>query len=311
MKPLDPRLLRHARGARPFIIGCAALGVATAGLVLTQADLLATLISRAFLDGTGLAALIVPFGLLGLVVLARAAVAWIGETAAHQASAGVLSQLRAAVVRHALTTGPGRRAGRSPAELATLATRGVDRLDGYFSRYLPQLLIAAIVPATIAGRILLADWIAAVIVGITVPLIPAFMILIGLHTRRTVQRQWRTLSVLGNHFLDLVAGLAVLTAFGRAKAQRRALAEITHQYRRQTMRTLRVAFLSALVLELLATLSVALVAVSIGLRLVSGDMDLHTALVVLILAPRSTSRCAPWVPGSTTAPKASPPPKRS
>jgi ATP-binding cassette subfamily C protein CydCD len=285
VKPFDPRLLKHARSARPFIVGCAVLGVLTAILVLAQADLLATAISRAFLDGAGLAALTVPIGLLAAVILARSAIAWWSETAAHRASADVLRELRAAVIARVLTAGPRREAGRSPAEVATLATRGVDRLDGYFARYLPQLLIASVVPAVVAARILLADWVAAVIVGITVPLIPLFMILIGHFTQRDVRRQWRTLSVLGNHFLDLVAGLAVLTAFGRAKAQRRSLAEITNRYRTQTMRTLRVAFLSALVLELLATLSVALVAVSIGLRLVSGGLDLHTALVVLILAP--------------------------
>ncbi|HET9138212.1 thiol reductant ABC exporter subunit CydD, partial [Actinophytocola sp.] len=285
MKPLDPRLLRHARAARPFVLLCAALGVLTAGLVLVQAEMLATAISAAFLGGAGLGELTGPILLLGAVVLGRAGLAWVSETAAHRASAGVLTQLRAAVVDAALRTGPGRHPGRSPAELATLATRGVDRLDGYFARYLPQLLIAAVVPVLVAARILLADWVAAVIVGVTVPLIPLFMILIGRYTQRGVRRQWRTLAVLGNHFLDLVAGLAVLTAFGRARAQRRTLAEITGRYRTQTMRTLRVAFLSALVLELLATLSVALVAVSIGLRLVTGGLDLRTALVVLILAP--------------------------
>ncbi len=285
MRPFDPRLLRHASAARTFILLCALLGLATAGLVVAQADLLAAIITDAFLRDAGLDTVIVPVALVAAVVLGRAGIVWLGESSAHHASASVLGQLRTAVVGKALATGRRRHTDRSPAELATLATRGVDRLDGYFARYLPQLLIAAIVPAVIAARILLADWVAALIVGLTIPLIPLFMILIGLYTRRGVRRQWRTLSVLGNHFLDLVAGLAVLTAFGRAKAQRRALVEITRTYRLQTMRTLRIAFLSALVLELLATLSVAVVAVSIGLRLVGGGIDLHTALVVLILAP--------------------------
>ncbi|MGW7538763.1 thiol reductant ABC exporter subunit CydD [Amycolatopsis sp. NPDC054798] len=284
MRPLDPRLLRLASAVRPFIAGCAALGGLTALLVLAQAELLADSISRAFLDGATLSALAVPVALLAGVVLARAGVAWLSETAAHRASAKALSQLRDAVVGAALRIGP-RSATRSPAEIAALATRGVDRLDGYFARYLPQLLVAAIVPAVVGARILFADWTAALIVALTVPLIPAFMILIGLFTQRDVRRQWRTLSVLGDHFLDLVAGLAVLTAFGRARAQRTTLREICERYRTQTMRTLRVAFLSALALELLATLSVAVVAVSIGLRLLAGDLDLRTALVVLILAP--------------------------
>ncbi|MGW4057007.1 thiol reductant ABC exporter subunit CydD [Amycolatopsis sp. NPDC004747] len=284
MKPLDPRLLRHASAVRPFVLACAALGALTAMLVLAQAELLAKTITWAFLDGFPLRSLVLPLGLLTLVVLARAGITWLAETTAHRASARALSQLRETVIGAALRLGP-RRAGRSPAEIAALATHGVDRLDGYFSRYLPQLLIAAVVPLVVGTRILLADWAAAVLIGLTVPLIPVFMILIGRYTERDVRRQWRTLSVLGNHFLDLVAGLAELTAFGRGRAQIRSLREITGKYRRHTMRTLRVAFLSALALELLATLSVALVAVSIGLRLLAGELDLQTALVVLVLAP--------------------------
>ncbi|MEV4049999.1 thiol reductant ABC exporter subunit CydD [Amycolatopsis sp. NPDC049688] len=284
MKPLDPRLLRHASAVRPFVLACAALGVLTAMLVLAQAELLAKTITWAFLDGLSLHSLVLPLGLLTAVVLARAGITWLAETTAHRAAARALSQLRETVIAAALRIGP-RRADRSPAEVAALATHGVDRLEGYFSRYLPQLLIAAVVPLVVGVRILAADWAAAVIVGLTVPLIPVFMILIGLYTQRDVQRQWKTLSVLGNHFLDLVAGLAELTAFGRARAQIRSLREITEKYRTQTLRTLRVAFLSALALELLATLSVAVVAVSIGLRLLAGELDLQTALVVLILAP--------------------------
>ncbi|GLY38193.1 glutathione/cysteine ABC transporter permease/ATPase [Amycolatopsis sp. NBRC 101858] len=284
MKPLDPRLLRHASAVRPFVLACAALGVLTAMLVLAQAELLAKTITWAFLDGLALRSLLVPVGLLLLVVVARAGLAWLSETTAHRAAARALSQLRETVIGAALRIGP-RQADRSPAEVASLATHGVDRLEGYFARYLPQLLIASVVPLVVGVRILAADWVAAVIVGFTVPLIPLFMILIGLYTQRDVRRQWKTLSVLGNHFLDLVAGLAELTAFGRARAQIRSLREITEKYRTQTLRTLRVAFLSALALELLATLSVAVVAVSIGLRLLAGELDLRTALVVLILAP--------------------------
>ena len=284
MKPLDPRLLRHASAVRPFVLACAALGVLTAMLVLAQAELLAKTITWAFLDGYGVRSLALPLGLLTLVVLARAGITWLAETTAHRAAARALSQLRETVIAAALRIGP-RQADRSPAEVASLATHGVDRLEGYFARYLPQLLIASVVPLVVGVRILLADWVAAVIVGFTVPLIPVFMVLIGLYTQRDVQRQWKTLSVLGNHFLDLVAGLAELTAFGRARAQIRSLREITEKYRTQTLRTLRVAFLSALALELLATLSVAVVAVSIGLRLLAGELDLQPALVVLILAP--------------------------
>lgn len=285
MKPLDPRLLRHASAARTFVGLTAAVAVATAGLVLVQAELLARGIDRAFLGGAGLEELApLLIGLL-VVVAGRAALTWAGEVAAHRASADVIRQLRARLVAHAGALGPRHRDLPPTGELATLATRGLDGLEGYFSRYLPTLLVAAVVPVLVAGRILSVDWVSGLVIALTVPLIPIFMILIGLHTERSTRRQWRTLAVLGHHFLDLVAGLDVLVAFGRARRQSGRLRTLAEDYRRATMRTLRVAFLSALALELLATLSVALVAVAVGLRLVEGRLDLVTALVVLILVP--------------------------
>ncbi len=285
MKPLDPRLLRHASAARRFVILAAATAVLTAGLVLGQAQLLASGVARAFLDGAALSDLAPLLVALLAIVGGRAALAWLAEVAAHRASTDVIRQLRSKLVTHVLRLGP-RHGGLPPTgELATLATRGLDGLEGYFSRYLPTLLVAAVVPAVVAGRILFADLLSGVIVGLTVPLIPLFMILVGLHTERSTRRQWRALAVLGHHFLDLVAGLDVLVAFGRAPHQASRMRTLAKEYRRATLQTLRVAFLSALVLELLATLSVALIAVSIGLRLVEGRLDLLTGLVVLILAP--------------------------
>lgn len=287
MRPFDPRLVRYAGGSRAYLTACVALGVATAGLVVAQAALLATAISRAFLDGAGLADLRTPLLLLALVVTGRAAVSWAQEVAAHRASAAVKSQLRTRLLDHAVRLGPGWLSGERSGELATLATRGVDALDGYFARYLPQLVLAVIVPFAVLAVVLPADLLAAVTIALTLPLIPVFMVLVGLTTRRRTDRQWRTLSLLSGHFLDVVAGLPTLKVFGRARAQAASVRDITDRYRRATMGTLRVAFLSALVLELLATLSVALVAVGIGLRLVDGELTLRTALLVLILAPEA------------------------
>ncbi|MDT7709558.1 MAG: ATP-binding cassette, subfamily bacterial CydCD, partial [Pseudonocardiales bacterium] len=285
MRPLDPRLLRHASAARRFVVVAAGVAVVTAGLVIVQAQLLARSIARAFLGGAGLAELAPVLLALVAIMAGRGVLAWAGEVAAHRASADVIRQLRARLVAHALRLGPRHRDLPPTTEVATLATRGLDGLEGYFSRYLPALLVAAVVPAVVAARILVGDPLSGLIVGLTVPLIPIFMILVGMHTERSTQRQWRALAVLGHHFLDLVAGLDVLVAFGRGRHQSSRLRNLATEYRRATMRTLRVAFLSALVLELLATLSVALIAVSVGLRLVEGRLDLLTALVVLILAP--------------------------
>ena len=285
MTAVDRRLLRLAPALRGFVILAAATGVVTALLVITQAGLLAEVIAGAFLGGAGLGELTLPLVLLLAVVAGRAAVAWGGEVAAQRAAASVVGQLRTCLLDHVLRLGPRHPGLPSTGALATLASRGVDGLDGYVGRYLPQLLVAAVVPLVVGVRILTADWVAAVLVGVTIPLIPLFMVLIGLHTRNRTAQQWRALSVLGHHFLDVVAGLDVLTAFGRARRQGRQIAVMSERYRVETMRGLRVAFMSSLALELLASLSVALVAVSVGLRLVAGQLDLETGLLVIVLAP--------------------------
>ncbi|MEV4675847.1 thiol reductant ABC exporter subunit CydD [Actinomadura sp. NPDC049382] len=287
MKPLDPRLLRYARTTRVFLLSSVALGTATAGLIIAQATLLADMLDGAFLHGAALADLRTPLLLLLAVVLGRTLVAWLQEVAAHRSSAAVKSQLRGRLLARAVGLGPRWLSGERSGELATLATRGIDALDDYFSRYLPQLVLAVIVPAAVGFRILLGDWLSAVTIAATLPLIPVFAILVGLTTQKKMDRQWRTLSVLAAHFLDVVAGLPTLKIFGRARAQADRIRDVTDRHRRATMSTLRIAFLSALVLELLSTLSVALVAVSIGLRLVEGGLGLETALLVLILAPEA------------------------
>ena len=287
MKPFDPRLMRYARATRTFLAVTVGLGAAVAGLAIAQATLLADVLSRAFLGAADLGDLRTPLVLLGAVVLGRAAVAWGQDVVADRASAAVKSALRRQLLARAVGLGPRWLAGERSGELATLATRGIGALDGYFARYLPQLVLAVIVPVAVLVQVVTADWVSALTIAVTLPLIPAFMVLIGLYTRARTDRQWRLLGQLSGHFLDVVAGLPTLKVFGRAKAQAEAARTITGEYRRATMATLRIAFLSSLVLELLATLSVALVAVSIGLRLAGGNLDLRTALLVLILAPEA------------------------
>lgn len=287
MKPLDPRLLRYARATAVYVGGTAGLGVLQALLVIAQAGLLAYGISAAFMDGADLSDLHGTLTGLAAVVAARVVLVWLQESAAHRAAASVKSSLRDQVVERATRLGPGWLAGQRSGELTTLATRGVDALDGYFAKYLPQLVLAVIVPIAVLARIVTEDWVATLTIVLTLPLIPVFMVLVGKATQARTQRQWSTLTRLGHHFLDVVAGLPTLKVFGRAKAQVASIRQVTDDYRRATMATLRVAFLSALVLELLATLSVALVAVGIGLRLAEGDMDLYTGLLILILAPEA------------------------
>ncbi|GAA4657710.1 thiol reductant ABC exporter subunit CydD [Streptomyces chumphonensis] len=287
MRPIDPRLIRHARATRLFLLAAVVLGLAGAGLVIGQAMLIAEIVVRAFQEGADVASLGRPLLLLVLVSLGRALVAWLTELSAHRSSAAVKSQLRMRLLVHASALGPAWLGGRRTGELTTLATRGVDALDDYFARYLPQLGLAAVVPAAVLARIVWSDWIAAATIAVTLPLIPVFMVLIGWATQAHMDRQWRLLARLSHHFLDLVDGLPTLRVFGRAKAQADNIRAITGDYRSATLRTLRIAFLSSFALELLATISVALVAVGIGMRLVHGEMDLYTGLVVLILAPEA------------------------
>ncbi|OKJ26672.1 thiol reductant ABC exporter subunit CydD [Streptomyces sp. CB01580] len=287
MKPIDPRLLRHARATRFFLAAVVALGTVGAVLVVAQAMLIADVVVGGFEDGLTASGLRTPLILLAAVALGRALVSWLTELAAYRASAAVKSELRGRLLARATELGPGWLSGQRSGSLVTLATRGVDALDDYFARYLPQLGLAVVVPVAVLARIVTEDWVSAAIIVVTLPLIPLFMILIGWATQARMDRQWRLLSRLSGHFLDVVAGLPTLKVFGRAKAQAESIRAITSQYRQATLRTLRIAFLSSFALELLATLSVALVAVTIGMRLVHGELDLYTGLVVLILAPEA------------------------
>ncbi|MFJ9849157.1 thiol reductant ABC exporter subunit CydD [Streptomyces sp. NPDC101150] len=310
MKPIDPRLLRYARATRHFLVAVVVLGLAGAGLVVGQAMLIAEIVVGAFQHHFDLGLLTTPIALLAAVSVGRGLVSWLTELAAHRASAAVKSELRMRLIERAARLGPDATIRRTDAggqapgadgadaadagtlqmrtgELATLATRGIDALDDYFARYLPQLGLAVVVPVAVLARIVLGDWISALTIVLTLPLIPLFMVLIGWATQSRMDRQWRLLARLSGHFLDVVEGLPTLKVFGRAKAQAASIRDITGAYRRATLRTLRIAFLSSFALELLATISVALVAVGIGMRLVHGELDLYTGLMVLVLAPEA------------------------
>ncbi|WP_033285478.1 thiol reductant ABC exporter subunit CydD [Streptomyces sp. NRRL F-525] len=287
MKPIDPRLLRYARATRLFLMAVVGLGAVGALLVIAQAMLIAEVVVGAFQHRMSVGELGTPLLLLAAVAAGRALVSWLTELAAHRASAAVKSELRRRLLERSVELGPSWLSGQRTGSLVALATRGVDALDDYFSRYLPQLGLAIVVPVAVLARIVTEDWVSATIIVGTLPLIPLFMVMIGWATQSRMDRQWQLLSRLSGHFLDVVAGLPTLKVFGRAKAQAESIRRITGEYRQATMRTLRIAFVSSFALELLATLSVALVAVTIGMRLVHGDMDLYVGLVVLVLAPEA------------------------
>lgn len=258
-----------------------AAGSATALLVVWQAWLLAHMIAAAGEPGdrSGLAP---AFGLLGLVLLGRAGLSWLTTWLAHRSAAAVKSQLRNEILAARLSRPS---SDTSTAHLVTLVTQGLDALDGYFSQYLPQLMLALTVPLITGAAVLFADWRSAVILALTLPLIPLFMALVGWATETQVRRRWRHQTRLASHFADLVTGLPTLQVFSRARAQAEGLLRTERANRAETMHTLRISFLSAFVLELLTTLAVAIVAVTIGTRLVYHGVDFTTALFVLVLAP--------------------------
>ena len=287
MRPLDPRLLRYARAAAGYLAVCTALGVVVAVCVVAQARLLADALAGAVEGHLGARELRTLLLGLAVVVGVRALLAWAQEGAATYASARVKSTLRRQVLDRSLALGPAWSAGERGAALTTLVTTGLDGLDGYFAKYLPQLVLAVTVPGLVAAQVWAADPLSAAILLVTLPLVPVFMVLVGLTTRDRTRRRWRALTVLASQFSDVLAGLPTLKLFGRAGAQAAALRRVGEAHRRETLATLRLAFLSALVLELLATLAVALVAVGVGVRVVSGDLGLEVAFLVLILAPEA------------------------
>ncbi len=286
MKPLDPRLLRYASAARGYLAWTVVLGLVVTGLILTQASLIARLLAGA-IRGISASAVTGSLIALAVVLVLRAAASYGGEVAALRGAAAVKSQLRRQLIARAVRLGPAWLGRQQAGEITILSTKGLDALDPYFGRYLPQLVLACLVPVAVLVRVTMADWLSGLFILATLPLIPVFAILIGLHTKAQTERQWRLLARLGGHFVDVVAGLPTLKAFGRAEAQAEEIRKVTDQHRRATMATLRVAFLSAFVLELAATLATALVAVEVGLRLLTGHLGYQTALLVLILTPEA------------------------
>jgi thiol reductant ABC exporter CydD subunit len=284
MSPLDKRLLRRARAARRLLAADVALGLGTALLVVVQASLIAGIVTRAF-DGAPLREVSGKLVLLGLAFGARGVLAWGFEVAGRRAASSVLSELRLTLVERRLRAQPAALDGAEGGEIAAAAVQGVAGLEAYFARYLPQVVLAAIVPVVVLGWVATIDVGSALLMVITLPLVPVFMWLIGRYTAERTRERWLALRLLSTHFLDVVRGLPTLRAFNRSRAHATTIAEVGERYRRAAMGTLRVGFLSGSVLELAATLGVALVAVTVGVRLADGGLGLQAALTVLILAP--------------------------
>jgi ATP-binding cassette subfamily C protein CydCD len=284
VKPVDPGLLRASRPARWHLAITGLLAMIAAVVIVGQAVLLARLITRG-VDGDGLGALTPTLIALAAVLMVRALVDGAFDAIGRFGATRVMSDLRGQLAEHLLMRRPGVEGRDRTGQLAALAVQGIDSVEPYFARFLPQLALAATVPAAVLIWVFPRDLISGLIMVGTLPLIPFFMALVGWATQAQTDRRWRTLSLLSAHFLDIVRGLPTLRAHVRTDAHAAQLADVGDHYRRETMGTLRIAFLSALVLELFAMISTALIAGAIGVRLAEGKLGLEDGLMVLLLAP--------------------------
>jgi ATP-binding cassette subfamily C protein CydD len=286
VKPLDPRLLRHSASARTMLAVGALVGVVQTLALVAACWSLTQLVVRAI--GGASAADLGP--LLALAVasaVVRGAAAWLLDVVGARGAAQVTAELRRRALRAIADLGPAWTAGRNRGRLATVVGPGLDALEPYFARYVPQLILTALATPLVVAVLLAQDPLTGITVIATLPVIPVFMVLIGWATQEVQRRQWSRLTELASGFLDVVDGLSTLLVFGRARRQTARIRRVTEEYRVETMRVLRISFLSGFVLELAASLSVALVAVSVGVRLIGGQLDLEVGLFVLLLAPEA------------------------
>ncbi len=282
---MNRELLRQIKPARIFLICTIALGMLGTVATIAQMLSLSLVVDRVFLDGESLEGVrTLLLLLLGAVVL-RSGLLWLREVVAQRGAVRVKSELRERLFAHLMRLGPGYTGGERTGELAATAVEGVERLDAYVGRYLPQMALSVFVPLLIFAYLLSVDPISAVLLLATAPAIPVLMVLVGSHAEQHMQGQWAALSRMSAHFLDVLQGLPTLKIFGRGATERERVAEVSDEFRERTLKVLRYAFLSGFVLEFIATLSIALVAVTLGVRLLMGNIPFEAAFLVLLLAP--------------------------
>jgi thiol reductant ABC exporter CydD subunit len=281
---IDRRLVRLGRPARAHLAASVALGSLAAAATVAQATILAAVIDRVFRGGAGLSQVRGELVALAALAVCRAAAGSAADLSGRLAAGRLMSAVRVRLAEHVARNSFAVRRS-STGEVAAAAVQGVDGLETYFSRYLPQVVLSAVVPLIVLAYVALVDPIAAAVMAVTLPVLILFLGLVGSAARRRTAARWRALARLSGHFLDVVRGLPTLRAFDRAEAQTAVLAAVGERYRRETISTLRIAFLSAFVLELAAMLGTAMIAVTLGVRLDEGGIGLRAALTVLILAP--------------------------
>lgn len=279
------RLLTLARDSRLPLAATICTGLLAGLLTIGQAYALSLAVDRVFLREQGLADVLGILRVILAIVFLRAVLVWGSEVSASTVAVRVKNDLRERLYSKILELGPVFTRSGSTGELTAAAVEGIEALDAYFSQYLPQLVLAALVPLSILAFVFPRDPLSGVVLLLTAPLIPVFMVFIGKAAETLTKRQWESLSRLSAHFLDSLQGLATLKQFGRSRDHAGSIAETSNRFRDSTLKVLRVTFLSALVLELVATISTAVVAVEVGLRLLNGNLAFQPAFFLLLLAP--------------------------
>jgi ATP-binding cassette subfamily C protein CydD len=285
-------LAGHARAVRRPLTAAAAAGVGAGLFTIAQAGLMAWIVAAAISEGVRPDALWSGFVALALVVVLRASATGIQEAAGAEAGARARHRARGELLDHIAALGPVRLAARHSAGLAGQLTEQVEALEGYYARFLPQLAVAVVVPMAVVSTVFWLDWLAALFLVAAAPLIPAFMVLVGMGAERLNRSQLQAVTRLAGHFLDRVRGLATLQLFGHAERSIADVVAASEDYRRRSLRTLRVAFLSSAVLEFFSSVAIAVVAIYIGFGLLgyvelgpAPQLSLFSGLFVLLLAP--------------------------
>ncbi len=282
------RLLRSVPGMRPYLVALAVLSTLAGSLIILQAHTLSRIVNGVFLEKRSLSwhsSLIKAMLLLLVIIVAQAMLVWLNGALAGRFAGHVKVELRRLLFERLLVLGPRYVQGERSGELVNTAVEGGESLDPFFCQLLPQFFLTSFVPLMVLIAVTLTDWLSGLVLILTAPLLPIFLMLVGTAADTQAKRQWQQLSLMSAHFLDVLQGLPTLKMFGRAHLQEQHIHKVSMQFAQTTLRVLRIGFLSSLVMEMGATICTAIVAVEIGLRVLYGQMDFGPALFVLLLIP--------------------------
>src|SRR5437588_8480016 len=282
---MHKKLLAYIKASRSMLALTIVLGMLGAIATIAQIALLSEILNAVFLLHRGLAQVLVLLALLMGALTLRASLLWGREVTAQRAAIRLKSSLRERVFAHLLQLGPAWSSGERTGELAAVISEGIERLDAYIGRYLPQLVLSVVVPLLIIVVILPVDWFSAVLLLFTGPVIPLLMALVGSNTQKRTQASWTTLSLMSAHFLDVMQGLTTLKLFGRRQGQQERIAYISDRYRDKTLHVLRYAFLSGAVLEFMTLTAIGVIATTLGVRLLNHSISFESAFLILLLTP--------------------------